>query len=229
MRFFISTALIRAEVHKQWQKRIATLAVNEEKVRQLLERIRELAHQKDWAAWKEIINQVIKEVYHLIEKISDRGVVGQITLLLRHWIEKDEIPQKPASELVRIWEIKDTAIVDYYMMFLNRLEAELRGDIVFIPHKPNYNQFSVATVSGEYDFEERRNEPQTWRQDFGHIIQVENRVEYDYFPNFFGAPYISAVNRISDEHRAKFDNFLSQKGYSESGRVLWIFYTVEYV
>ncbi len=96
---------------------------------------------------------------------------------------------------------------------LHRMVQMNRDDIVFVPRMPDNGSFAVARVATpQYEFEERSDQPATWRRDFGHIRGVRDVRVYAYAPNTllpgeFGAPYLHAVDPVSSRQQV-FAHFL---------------------
>ena len=81
------------------------------------------------------------------------------------------------------------------------------GDVVFLPKMDVIGQreseahFSVMTVAGAYQFEDRSQKPHTWEQDFGHYIEVHTIKTYEYSDKtlgsyLFGAPFLHAIDEV---------------------------------
>ncbi len=92
------------------------------------------------------------------------------------------------------------------------------GDIIIIPatdknHLHNYNVFTVATATGDYNFEKRNSFKEPFEKDFGHTIPVSNIkcfTKQDFHINF--RTYQRPVNRVHNQEIYKkiTENYLSK-------------------
>jgi hypothetical protein len=79
------------------------------------------------------------------------------------------------------------------------------GDLVFVPKSPDDGHFMVATVKRPYAFDRVTVvEEADVRNDFRHVIAVEDTMRYAYGagtlqPDIFEAPLREAIQRISDD------------------------------
>jgi hypothetical protein len=88
------------------------------------------------------------------------------------------------------------------------------GNIIFIP-KTDDEHFKVATVSRTYRFDNANAPPTDFRNDFRHLIEIEQLRTYPYSintlqANAFGAPFLHAIDpiaRLYDVHGI-FHNFI---------------------
>lgn len=92
-----------------------------------------------------------------------------------------------------------------------------KGDILFIPMTPDDNHFTVATVALGYRFSNHSSQT-GWRKDFGHRIEIERRVVYEYSPtNLLRVDFKSyrrAVNPVRKPDRIRmYSDFLHRVGY----------------
>jgi hypothetical protein len=103
---------------------------------------------------------------------------------------------------------------------LNHILDMSLGDIIFLPNVSentiDLRCFTVATVISLYDFEDRSNNPNTWKKDFGHIIGVNYLKTFPYSNNslmrdIFGPPFMHAIDPILPHYQSYniFKNFLS--------------------
>jgi hypothetical protein len=95
------------------------------------------------------------------------------------------------------------------------------GDIIFIPNVSERNidssSFTVATVESMYDYENRENNPNNWKNDFGHIIGVNHLKVFDYSNSYlmsaiFGPPFMHAIDPILPHYQSYyvFEKFVSK-------------------
>ena len=79
------------------------------------------------------------------------------------------------------------------------------GDVVFMPKSPDDGHFMVATVKRPYAFDHATVvEEVDVRNDFRHVIAVEDTMRYAYgagtlYPDMFEAPIHEAIQRISED------------------------------
>jgi hypothetical protein len=79
------------------------------------------------------------------------------------------------------------------------------GDVVFVPKSPDDGHFMVATVKRPYAFDHATVVEETdVRNDFRHVIAVEDTMRYAYGagtlqPDMFEAPIREAIRRISED------------------------------
>jgi hypothetical protein len=79
------------------------------------------------------------------------------------------------------------------------------GDVVFMPKSPDDGHFMVATVTRPYAFDHAIvGEAADVRNDFRHVIAVEDTMRYAYgagtlYPDMFEAPIHEAIQCISEE------------------------------
>jgi hypothetical protein len=79
------------------------------------------------------------------------------------------------------------------------------GDVVFMPKSPDDGHFIVATVKRPYAFDHATVvEEADVRNDFRHVIAVEDTMRYAYgagtlYPGLFEAPIRKAIQRISED------------------------------
>jgi hypothetical protein len=103
---------------------------------------------------------------------------------------------------------------------LNHMLDMSIGDIIFIPNVSentlNSGFFTVATVESLYYFENRNNNPNTWKKDFGHIIGINYLKTFNYSNNYlkraiFGPPFMHAIDPILPHYQSCdiFKNFVS--------------------
>jgi len=90
------------------------------------------------------------------------------------------------------------------------------GDVVFMPKSPDDRHFMAATVKRPYAFDHATvMEEADLRNDFRHVIAVEDTMRYAYGagtlqPDIFEAPIRVAIQRISASDRSYrlLDDFL---------------------
>ena len=90
------------------------------------------------------------------------------------------------------------------------------GDIIFIPKRPDDRHFMVANVKRKYCFDRDTVVEETdFRNDFRHIIAVEDIMRYSYGsgtlqPGIFEVPFRDAIRRIPghDHSYRTFEDFL---------------------
>ncbi len=79
------------------------------------------------------------------------------------------------------------------------------GDIVFVPKTPTNDRFIVGTVSKPYHFDYTERFGNDFRNDFRHIIELENLGESPNaafpIPGIFGAPYMHAIDWIDPKYQ----------------------------
>jgi hypothetical protein len=79
------------------------------------------------------------------------------------------------------------------------------GDVIFMPKSPDDGHFMVATVKRPYAFDHATVvEEADVRNDFRHVIAVEDTMRYAYgagtlYPGLFEAPIRKAIQRISED------------------------------
>jgi hypothetical protein len=79
------------------------------------------------------------------------------------------------------------------------------GDVVFVPKSPDDRHFMVAMVKRPYAFDDATvMEEADLRNDFRHVITVEDTMRYAYgagtlYPAIFEAPLREAIQRISED------------------------------
>jgi len=96
-------------------------------------------------------------------------------------------------------------------IILNHMLDMSIGDIIFIPNVSENTldpgSFTVAAVDSLYDFENRINNPNTWKKDFGHIIGVNHPKIFNYSNNYlkraiFGPPFMHAIDPILPHYQS---------------------------
>jgi hypothetical protein len=96
------------------------------------------------------------------------------------------------------------------------------GDVVFLPKSPDDGHFMVTTVRRPYAFDRATVvEEADMRNDFRHVIGVEDTMRYAYgaatlYPGIFEAPRREAIQRISasDPSYRTLEDFLRSWGRS---------------
>ena len=94
------------------------------------------------------------------------------------------------------------------------------GDVIFVPKSPDDGHFMVTTVKRPYDFDhETVVKEADLRNDFRHVIAVEDTMRYAYGsgtlqPGIFEAPIREAIRRVSeyDHSYRTLENFLLSWG-----------------
>ena len=94
------------------------------------------------------------------------------------------------------------------------------GDVIFVPKSPDDGHFMVTTVKRPYDFDhETVVKEADLRNDFRHVIAVEDTMRYAYGsgtlqPGIFEAPIREAIRRVSeyDHSYPTLENFLLSWG-----------------
>ena len=103
---------------------------------------------------------------------------------------------------------QSTAIREYAenrFSILSPMRSIEAGDIIIIPNVSkelldNRSVFTIATATSNYDFEDRSNFNESYEQDFGHFVKVDNIKCFsrdDFYINF--GSYQKAFNRVHQQ------------------------------
>jgi hypothetical protein len=128
----------------------------------------------------------------------------------------DHLTQMSVDDVVFVPNCGANALMaKHYDRFENQAVTD---DERLLPAQEDEQHFTVVTINEPYAFEDRTDQPDTWKKDFGHLLGIRNAKAFAYSGSglsraTFSAPYMHAVDPVREQHarHEAMKSFLSRR------------------